>query len=220
MLATSEHRLPFRLRKIGFNTDHIGYVIVAEEVPSAAMKDLLVRVWDCGEHLATALRTFYGGHVLHASAAIGALAIAANPATMRGVEAIAALTNHAATCLSDDTFMEVGMQAHEKEATRKRVRKALRALVVDGFLSLADGRDKVAEIISYSSVGRVVPQGATAAAVPPRAWTTLTADGNKPKAILLPSSHIMRLLATEMVFPQLPAQSRRQQQAPAIQGSL
>ena len=44
-----------------------------------------MRVWGCGEHLATALLSMYGGHVLHASAVVRKLAASAAPASMEGI---------------------------------------------------------------------------------------------------------------------------------------
>ena len=85
-----------------------------------------------------------------------------------------------------------------------RIRNAMRALVVDGFVPLDDEEDKVAEVISLANVGLVVPRGATAASVPLRAWAARTASGEDPVAVLLPSSHIMRLLIASEVFPPPP----------------
>ena len=204
VLATSEHGLPFRLRDLGYNKNHIGKVIVAEEVPPATMKDLLVDTWGCGQHLATALLMLYGGHVLHASAAIRELATAAYPATMEGAAAISTIVSHPASCLSDRTFKAADVPKEERADMVARVRDVMRALVVDGFVPLDDAEDKVAEVISLANVGLVVPRGATAASVPLRAWAARTASGEMPKAVLLPSSHIMRLLIASKVFPPPP----------------
>ena len=91
VLATSEHGLPFRLRALGFNTDHIRKTIVAEEVPPAVMKRELMQSWGCGEHLATALLSLYGGHVLHASAAVRKLATSTAPALLEGLAALSSI---------------------------------------------------------------------------------------------------------------------------------
>ena len=200
VLATSEHGLPFRLRALGYNKDHIGKVIVAEEVPPAVMKDLLVDTWGCGEHLTTALLMLYGGHVLHASAAIRELATAAYPATMEGAAAITTIVSAPSWCLSDGLFDAAGLPDAKRADMKVRIRDAMRTLVVDGFVPLEGEEDKVAEMISLANVGLVVPHGATAASVPPRAWAARTASGEDPMAVLLPSSHIMRLMMAKKVF--------------------
>ena len=200
VLATSEYWLPSRLRALGYNTGHISDVIVAEEVPPAIMKDLLVDTWGCGEHFATALLMLYGGHVLHASAAIRELATAADPATMTGTAAITTSVSNPSSCLSTHTFKEADVPEGKWADMRVRIRDAMRALVVDGFVPLDGEGDKVAEVISLAYVGWVVPRGATAASVPPRAWAAHTARGGIPTAMLLPCSHIMRLLMAHKVF--------------------
>lgn len=217
VLATSEHGLPFRLRALGYTKGHIGDVIVAEEVPPAVMKDLLVRTWGCGEHLATALLKLYGGHVLHASAALRKLGRAANalhaasltnhelsptadPAAMKGTVAIATIVSDPAECLSDRTLDAAGVPQDKRQDMIMSVREAMRALVVDGFVPLDNEADKMAELFSHANVGYVVPDGATAAAVPPHAWAGRTASGERAKAVLLPASHIMRLLLADKAF--------------------
>ena len=57
------------------------------------MKDELMRLWGCGEHLATALLSMYGGHVLHASAAVRELAASAAPASMEGIATVGSLVD-------------------------------------------------------------------------------------------------------------------------------
>lgn len=201
VLATSEHGLPFRLRQVGFAKGHIGKVIVAEEVPPAVMKDLLVGTWGCGEHLATALLNLYGGHVLHASAAVRELRLARDPATMPGSAAITTIVGDPADCLSDEMLDEAGVPDAMRADVSKRLREALRTLVVDGYVPLASDKDQVAEVISLANVGMLVPNGATAWGVPPRAWAARTASGGTPVAVLLPSSHTMQLLIANAVFP-------------------
>ena len=205
VLATSEHGLPFRLRALGYNTDHISETVVAEEVPPAVMKDELMRVWGCGEHLATALLSMYGGHVLHASAAVRKLAASAAPASMEGVAALGSLASAPALCLDNDTFEAAGVPALERPQIRDRVTAALRALVVAGSVPLETEKDKVAEVISLANAGCVIPRAAAASGVPPGAWLARTPSGEEPTHILVPSSHIMRLLIARKVFPPPPA---------------
>lgn len=76
VLATTNHRLLLRLQAMGYNTHHIRRTIVAEEVQPAVMKQLLMREWGCGEHLANALLSLYGGHVFYASETVNRLATA------------------------------------------------------------------------------------------------------------------------------------------------
>ncbi|NDH54669.1 MAG: ATP-binding protein, partial [Betaproteobacteria bacterium] len=205
VLATSEHGLPFRLRALGYNTDHISKTVVAEEVPPAVMKDELMRMWGCGEHLATALLSMYGGHVLHASAAVRELAASTAPASMEGIAALGSLASAPALCLGDDTLAAAGVPVPERPEMRERVTAALRALVEAGSVPLDSEKDKVAEIISLANAGCVIPRAAAASGVPPDAWLARTPSGKEPKHILVPSSHIMRLLIASEVFPPPPA---------------
>ena len=201
VLATSEHGLPFRLRALGYNTEHISKTVVAEEVPPAVMKDELVRTWGCGEHLATALLSMYGGHVLHASAAVYELATSLEPALMKGIGAVGSVASAPALCLGESTLKAAGVAALQWEEMRARVKEALRALVLNGFVPLDSEEDKVAEILSLANVGCVVSEGAVAAGVPPGAWLACAPSGEAPSHLLLPSSHMMRLLIARKIFP-------------------
>jgi len=201
VLATSEHGLPFRLRALGYDTGHISKTIIAEEVPPTVMMGELVRVWGCGEHLATALLSMYGGHVLHASAAVRELATSTNPASMKGIAAVGSIASAPALCLDDDALAAAGVPPPDWPTMRARVAAALRALVVTGSIPLDSDKDKVAEIISRANVGCVIPLEAAASGVPPNAWLARTPNGKEPKLILVPSSHIMRLLIASDVFP-------------------
>jgi hypothetical protein len=204
VLATSEHGLPFRLRALGYNTGHISKTIVAEEVPPAVMKHELMRGWGCGEHLATALLSMYGGHVLHASAAVRELATSTAPASMKGVAALGSMISAPALCMGNDAFEAAGVPENEWPGMSERVTGALRALVETGFVPLDSDKDKVAEVISQANVGCVIPVAAAASGVPPGAWLARTPSGKEPKYILVPSSHIMRLLIASEVFPPPP----------------
>ena len=201
VLATSEHGLPFRLRALGYNTNHISKTIVAEEVPPAVMKRELMSNWGCGEHLATALLSMYGGHVLHASAAVRELATSAVPESMKGIAAAGSISSAPAHCLGPTTLAAAGVAPVEWEAMRKRVTKALRELVVKGSLPLDSDEDKVAEIISVANAGCVIPLDGTSAGVPPEAWQARAPSRKLPKHTLVPSSHMMRLLIASEVFP-------------------
>ena len=201
VLATSEHGLPFRLRALGYNTDHISKTVVAEEVPPTVMKDELVRVWGCGEHLATALLSMYGGHVLHASAAVRELAASATPASLEGIAALSSIVSAPALCLDSTTFAAASVPAPEWPGMRERVTDALRALVVSGFVPLDSERDKVAEVISHANAGCVIARAAAASGVPPGAWLARTPSGRAPVHVLVPSSHVMRLLIAREAFP-------------------
>jgi energy-coupling factor transporter ATP-binding protein EcfA2 len=204
VLATSEHGLPFRLRALGYDTGHISETIIAEEVPPAVMRDELMRVWGCGEHLATALLSMYGGHVLHASAAVRKLATSTAPASMKGIVAVGSIASAPALCLDDDALAAAGVPASEWPQMRERVTAALRALVVTGSIPLDSEKDKVAEIISRANVGCVIPLAVAASGVPPDAWLARTPLGEAPTHILVPSSHIMRLLIASKTFPPPP----------------
>ena len=186
---------------LGYNTDHISKTVVAEEVPPAVMKDELMRMWGCGEHLATALLSMYGGHVLHASAAVRELAASTAPASMEGIAALGSLASAPALCLDNDTLAAAGVPEPKRLETCKRVTAALRALVEVGSVPLDSEKDKVAEIISLANAGCVIPRAAAASGVPPDAWLARTPSGEAPKHILVPSSHIMRLLIASKVFP-------------------
>jgi hypothetical protein len=205
VLATSEHGLPFRLRALGFNTDHINDTIVAEEVPPAVMKRELMQSWGCGEHLATALLSLYGGHVLHASAAVRKLAAASEPAQLKGVVALSSIDSAPAACLDADTLIAAGVPKEDWAATRADVTAALKALVLKGSFPLEAEDAKVAEIISLANAGIVISRQAAASGVPPEAWQQRTPSGKEPRFILVPSSHIMRLLIAVDVFPPLDA---------------
>ena len=201
VLATSEHGLPFRLRALGYNTDHISKTVVAEEVPPAVMKHELMATWGCGEHLATALLSMYGGHVLHASAAVRELATSTAPASMEGIVAVGSVASAPALCLEDDTLKAADVPSAAWPEMRTRVTTALRALVEKGYVPLDSEKDKVAEIISLAKAGRVIPRMGTASGVPPRAWMARTPSGEAPIHLLVPSSHMMRLLIARKVFP-------------------
>ena len=84
---------------------------------------------------------------------------------------------------------------------RVRVTKALRALVVTGYIPLDSNTDTIAEIISHAKAGCVIPLAAAASGVPRSAWLALTPNGKSPIHILVPSSHMMRLLLASEVFP-------------------
>ena len=201
VIATSEHGLPFRLRALGFNTAFIGDTIIAEEVPPAVMKDELTRKWGCGEHLASALLSMYGGHVLYASAAVRKLATALVPAQLKGIAALSSIDAAPAACLSDKTMAAAGVPKEDWAAARADVTEALKALVLHGSFPLESDEDKVAEIISLANAGIVIPSQGTASGVSPEAWRARTPSGEEPTHILVPSSHIMRLLIARKVFP-------------------
>jgi hypothetical protein len=159
--------------------------------------DLLKGTWGCGEYLATTLLSMYGGHVLHASAAVRKLATSTNRTTMKGAAAVDAILHDPRACLDDDTLAAAGIGWLRRIGMRKRVLVALRALVLDGFVPLESEEDEVvSEIISLSHVGFVISMGATAEFVPQRAWAASPAR----KSVLVPSSHIMRLLIARDVF--------------------
>lgn len=204
VLATTEHGLPRRLQALGYNSDHIDKVIVAEEVPPAIMKDLLMGEWGCGEHLATALCMLYGGHVMYASAAVCELAASTNREALAGMAALGTMIGNPARCLNDRTFA-AGVPAEQWEGLRKRVRAALAALARDGFVPLDSDQDEVAQVISLTDAGLVVGATSVTSVVPPHAWTAPTASNGRPAFCLVPSSHIMRLLFARKTCP-LPPQ--------------
>jgi hypothetical protein len=86
-------------------------------------------------------------------------------------------------------------------AARADVTAALKALVLKGSFPLEAEDATVAEIISLANAGMVIPEQATASGVPPDAWRARTPSGKLPTHILVPSSHIMRLLIAREVFP-------------------
>jgi hypothetical protein len=173
------------------------------------MKDELMCRWGCGEHLATALLSMYGGHVLHASEAVSTLATSTDPASMKGVAALGSIVDAPALCFDNDTFAAAGVPEPKWPKMRKRVTEALRALVVTGSVPLDSEDDKVAEIISLANAGCVIPRAAAASGVHPSAWLALTPNGKSPTHILVPSSHMMRLLIAREVFPRSGVQSMR-----------
>ena len=164
-------------------------------------KDKLMRNWGCGEHLATVLLSMYGGHVLHASTAVHKLASSSAPASMKGIVAAGSVASAPALCLDDDTLKAAGVPESQWEKLRAAVQSALRALVENGFVPLDSEKDKVAEVISLANAGCVIPLMATASGVPPDAWLARTASGEAPTHLLVPSSHMMRLLIARKVFP-------------------
>lgn len=56
-------------------------------------------------------------------------------------------------------------------------------------------------MISLANDGFVVPEEAVAASVPAAAWASPLPSGKLPKSVLVPSSHIMRLLIASEVCP-------------------
>lgn len=199
MLASSEHDLPARLRALGYNTGHISGTVFAHEVPPAAMKQLLTGTWGCGEHLATALLSLYGGHVLYASAAVRELATAASPAAVEGCAALGSIIHVPSECLSVEALAAAGVAEGKRAELRQRVLVLMRALVADGFVPLDDDEDKAVQVISLANAGWVVPRYATAGGVPPEAWDARTSSGKQPTCVLVPSSYIVRLLMAEKV---------------------
>lgn len=200
VLATSEHGLPFRLRALGYNTEHISETILAEEVPPTIMKGELCK-WGCGEHLATALLSMYGGHLLHTAAAVRKLATSTAPAAMEGIAAMGKSANAPTLSLDDDTFNAAGVPPSAWPEMRTHVTEALRTLVTDGFVPLDSPKDKVAEIISLANAGCVISRVDMAAGLPPRVWQSRSSSDKRPKDILVPSSHTMRLIIASEVFP-------------------
>ena len=174
---------------------------MAEEVPPAVMKDELTRTWGCGEHLATALLSMFGGHVLHASAAVRKLATSAAPASVEGIAAVGSIASAPALCLSESTLKAAGVAASQWEEMHARVKELLHALVEHGFVPLDSEEDTVAEVISLANVGCVIPRMAAASGVPPEAWRARTLSGEAPTHLLVPSSHMMRLLIARKIFP-------------------
>ena len=88
---------------------------------------------------------------------------------------------------------------------RRRVTDALRKLATDGFVPLDSPKDNVAEVISLANAGCVISRMDTAAGVPPRVWQSRTSSDKPPKDILVPSSHMMRLIIASEMFPRRPA---------------
>lgn len=116
---------------------------------------------------------------------------AVDPVTimMPGTAAITTIVSDPDQCLSASMLDAAGLPEAERARVSMRVRAAMRALAEDGFVPLASAEDKAAEVISLANVGLVVPHGATAPSVPPRAWAARTDSGERAKAVLLPSSH-------------------------------
>ena len=165
------------------------------------MRRELMSNWGCGEHLATALLSMYGGHVLHTSAAVRELATSAAPESMAGIDAVGTVSSAPSLCLDDDTLMAAGVSEQKLDSMRTRVTAALQALVVKGFVPLESEKDKVAEILSVANAGCVIPRGGTSAGVPPEAWQARAPSHKLPTHLLVPSSHMMRLLIASEVFP-------------------
>jgi hypothetical protein len=208
VLATSEHGFPSRLQQLGYTVEHIQKTIVVEEVPPAAMRELLVARWGCGEQLAYALMSLYGGHVYYVALAVRELA--AQRERFKGAQALGMMARAPAACLSNRAFLAAGVPAAEWPQTRASVTAMLEKLVQRGWVPLAMEEDKSAGIISHANAGSVISEAAIAAGVPPQAWATRLANGRLPKFVLVPSSHIMRLLlADELVPPPRRAAVRR-----------
>ena len=156
-----------------------------------------------------ALLSMFGGHVLHCSAAVRELATSAAPASMKGIAAVGSVVDAPALCLDNDTFVAAGASVPESEwkGMRAHVTEALRALVVTGSLPLDSNKNKVAEVISLANAGCIVPVMAAASGVPlplpvaPEAWLARTLSGEAPTHLLVPSSHMMRLLIARKMFP-------------------
>jgi len=101
--------------------------------------------------------SLYGGHVLHASAAVRELAAAADSGAIEGVAALGSMIGAPARCLSDSAFAAAGVSHGDRAEIRERVLAALRALVVDGFVALDSDTDKVAEVMSVAHAGLCHP---------------------------------------------------------------
>jgi hypothetical protein len=195
VLATSEHALPFRLQSLGFKTSHFTDFIVTEEVPPGEMRALLTGTWGCGAALADGLMSLYGGHVLHAANALTNLARLR--AGFRGVAALSSLGDAVSKCVAEESLAGVGaLSTAQQVALRADVVSKLRQLVATGYVPLANGEDKAAEVISRANAGFLIPSSAAAAGVPPE-WLLPSPGqlgGEAPDYLLVPASGTMRLL--------------------------
>ena len=208
VMATSEHGFPFRLRRLGWKTEHVKNVIVAEEVPPAVMKTTLMSDWGCGEKLALGLMSLYGGHLMYSIEAVSSLAHLKQD--FEGSSVLGTMPQAPSKCLSDETLAEAygytGRKPEELAELLKPVRAEmtpvvtakLEELVRHGSVPLATGEERFAEIISHANAGCVVSRSSAragvAAGVPPGIWTRWMPSGEDPAFVLLPSSHTMRLL--------------------------
>jgi hypothetical protein len=103
--------------------------------------------------------------------------------------------------LSEGTLKAAAVPKEDWAVARADVTAALKVLVLKGSYPLDSNEDKVAEIISLANAGVVIPLRAAASGVPPEAWEARTLSGKEPTHIMVPSSHIMRLLIAREVFP-------------------
>ena len=191
VLATSDHGFPFRLRRIGWDASHIKKTIVTEEVPPAEMLTLLSSSWGCGDNLARALMSLYGGHVMYIVDAVRELAV--RKAEFAGVDVLGGLLGSPAECFSDETCESLKLK-DKWERLQPKIMEALTGLVQTGAVPLMRAADDVAEVISFANVGTVVAASSIAAGVRPEAWQLRLPDGQLPDFLLIPSSNIMRLL--------------------------
>ena len=191
VLASSEHAEPFRYADLPFNMASTT-VVVAGEVPPADMRALLTTQWRCGPHLAEALLSAYGGHILRASIAVGMLAADG--------DAFAAGSALAAPQGMDACFdaLDTGKGVVDAKGTTvdidgTRLEDALRALAVDGYFPLLKLADPLARLLSFHNVAGVVSREAGGRGVPgvlrPAAWS----EHLEIAWLLIPTSQSARL---------------------------
>ena len=74
LMTASEHLEPFRLREMGYKSDHWTETVLVPEVPPKAMRELLTGEWGMGTNLADAMMSCWGGthpgHIRGASSSL------------------------------------------------------------------------------------------------------------------------------------------------------
>ena len=191
VLASSEHAEPFRIADLGFNMESVA-VVVAGEVPPADMRALLTTQWGCGPHLAEALLSVFGGHILRASRAVGMLAFSGDAFA---AEAALAAPHGMDACFTavrtgkgfvDATGVAVEIDSLQLEAS-------LRALAVDGYWPFTQKADPLARLLSYNNVAGVVSREAGRLGVPGVLRRAVWDQHPNIDWVLIPTSQCARL---------------------------
>jgi hypothetical protein len=131
-LSSSEHLFPFKLKKLGFNSNDLSQLLFFNEISPRDGYDLLVKDWGVGERLAICLLSVYGGHVYNISKAINELAISSENFT---APLSPSATSDIITILKNNKgFIENSRNIN----SNSDVVKALKSLAEKGFYAIEE----------------------------------------------------------------------------------
>jgi hypothetical protein len=125
VIASSDSRLPFKLKKMGFKLAHVSQHIELGDIGPDKM-DGLLKEWKVRDKMSRALIASYGGHVLTTERAISKLALTKSEFQPR----IAMVTGFG------DNVLELVQRCNADDKLKDRVLPFLRKLAEKGFVKL------------------------------------------------------------------------------------